>query len=119
MAGSSLAMTGRRGPCEPAESQSFGRLVLRVVPDKLIAEAKSKGLAAAQVGPERCCIKSGALYVYHREALARILEAAADTLTRHGLPLDPDRFVQHIATNWFEADHPNYPIIAEVFAAPV
>ena len=38
-----------------------------------------RGLTTALFGPAECCIKSGALYVYHREALA-------------GLSVNPDRF---------------------------
>jgi len=89
--------------------------ILQISPATLLAEAASKGLAAIQIEPDRCCIKSGALYVYDRKALGELLEGAASTLNRHGLPLDPDQFVQHIAANWFESDHPAYPVIEAAF----
>jgi hypothetical protein len=84
-------------------------------PEAVAAAATARGLTTAQFGSAACCIKSGALYVYDREALASLLRERADALFAAGLPLDPDRFVAHIATVWFEKDHPAYPIIARVF----
>ena len=86
-----------------------------LAPESAAADATARGLATAQFGPEECCIKSGALYVYHREALARLLQAQAGILATVGLPLDPDRFVKHIAAVWFGPDHPAYPIVAAAF----
>ena len=90
--------------------------VLQLVPETLATQAEARGLAAILLGPEQCCIKSGALYVYDRDALASILQDAADPLVRLNVPLDPDPFVQHIAANWFEPDHPVCAIIAIAFA---
>jgi hypothetical protein len=88
---------------------------VRLTPEAVAAAAAANGLATAQFSPMDCCIKSGALYVYHREALATLLRARADAVSAAGLPLDPDRFVAHIAVVWFEKDHPAHPIIAAVF----
>ncbi len=52
------------------------------------------------------CIKSGALYVYHRGALAALLQTNTDAVRAAGLPLDPDDFVARIAAVWFEENHP-------------
>jgi hypothetical protein len=88
---------------------------VRQTPEAVAAAATARGLATAQFGSAACCIKSGALYVYDREVLASLLQERADAIVAAGLPLDPDRFVAHIATVWFEKDHPAYPIIARVF----
>jgi hypothetical protein len=90
--------------------------ILQITPETLIVEAKDKGLSAMQLGPESCCIKSGALYVYDHDLLASILRAAADTLVTNKVPNDPDTFVRYIAANWFERDHPVCKVIAIAFA---
>ncbi len=54
-------------------------------PDRLAADALARGLAAAQFGPAECCIKSGALYIYDRAALDRLLKSNVDTLTAAGM----------------------------------
>jgi hypothetical protein len=88
---------------------------VQLSPDVVAADAKARGLAAVQFGPDTCCIKSGALYVYDREALARLLQVQADAVAHAGLPHDPDRFVRHIAAVWYPKDHPAHPIIAKAF----
>lgn len=88
---------------------------VQLTPEAVAAAAAALGLATAQFGPAACCIKSGALYVYDREVLADLLEESADAIAAAGLPSDPDRFVAHIATVWFDMAHPAYPLIARVF----
>jgi hypothetical protein len=95
------------------------RDILHLAPEALIAEAISRNLAAVAIGPDRSCIQSGALYVYHREALAQRLRKSAAMLTSHQLAIDPDRFVQQIAATWFEREHPVYPVIAASFGDPI
>ncbi len=87
----------------------------RLAPDTVAAAAAARGLATAQFDPSACCIKSGALYAYHRDALATLLQANADAVRAAGLPLDPDHFVARIAAVWFEENHPARPIIAAAF----
>jgi hypothetical protein len=48
-----------------------------------------------------------------------LTQAQADVLAAIGLPVDPDRFVTHIAAIWFEPDHPAYPIVAAAFGDSV
>jgi len=88
---------------------------LRCTPETIAAVAAKRGLAAAQFAQAVCCIKSGAFYVYHREALGDLLRENADTICVAGLPLDPDGFVAHIAAIWYEASHVAHPIIAAAF----
>jgi hypothetical protein len=89
--------------------------IAQLSPEAIGAAATARGLAVAQFGPDACCIKSGALYVYDRKALAKLLQARAEASSLAGLPLDPDRFVAHIATVWYAEDHPALPIIASAF----
>ncbi len=88
---------------------------VQLTPEAVSAVAAARGLATAQFGPTECCIKSGALYAYHRGALAALLQANAEAVRAAGLPLDPDIFVGRIAAAWFEKDHPAYPIVAKAF----
>jgi hypothetical protein len=88
---------------------------VRTTPEALAAAAAARGLATAQFTPADCCIKSGALYVYHREALANLLRANAEAACAAGLPLAPDDFIARIAAVWFEKNHPAYPVIAAAF----
>jgi hypothetical protein len=111
-----------RSLTEVGPSKPVGYLPLHTIrefvqlsPEAVAAAATARGLSAAQFGPDTCCIKSGALYVYDRDALTKLLLARADAITAAGLPLDPDRFVAHVASVWFAADHPARPIIASAF----
>ncbi|HZR73731.1 hypothetical protein [Bradyrhizobium sp.] len=82
-------------------------------------EARARGLAAAQFDSDACCIKSGALYVYDREALAKVLKAQAGAVAIAGLPNEPDRFVAQIASVWYPEDDPAYRVIAAAFGEAV
>jgi len=88
---------------------------LRLTPEALADAAAKLGLATVQFDVAACCIKSGALYAYHRQALASLLHVNAPTVHATGLPLDPDEFVSHIATRWFDEQHPGYPVIIAAF----
>ncbi|CAN7286222.1 hypothetical protein [Rhizobium sp. LjRoot258] len=88
---------------------------LRSAPETLAAIAAKHGLATAQFAQAVSCIKSGAFYAYHREALGDLLRENADTVRVAGLPLDPDDFVAHIAAVWYEESHPARPVIAAAF----
>lgn len=108
-----------RGLTEVGPTKPIGYLPLhtirdfvRLSPEALAAEAEARGLATKQFGPDTSCIKSGALYVYDREALRGLLQAHADAVSVAGLPRDPDRFVAHIAAVWYTEDHPAYRVIA-------
>jgi hypothetical protein len=92
--------------------------ILRLSVDSVIQDAVSRGLAAVAIGPDHSCIHSGAIYVYHRETLARLLQKSADVLTSCNLAIDPDQFVEQIAATWFLPEHPVYTIIAKAFAEP-
>lgn len=112
-----LRSLGRVGPAKPVGYLPLYtiRNVAKVEVNEVIASAAARGLASAQFGPEECCIKSGALYVYDREALTRLLRDHTDLLAAAETPLDPDHFVTRIAAVWVEPDHPLYPIIAQAF----
>ncbi len=87
----------------------------QIDPDEVIQRAADRGLASACFGPNECCIKSGALYVYDPEALGKLLRTNTDILAATGIPAEPAAFVTYIAANWLEPTHPLYPIVAEAF----
>jgi hypothetical protein len=65
------------GPAKPVGYLPIHTIeeLAQFTPEAIAAASAARGLATAQFGPAACCIKSGALYVYHREALATLLEA--------------------------------------------
>ncbi|WP_025661784.1 hypothetical protein [Rhizobium sp. IBUN] len=89
--------------------------ILRSTPETLAAIAVTRGLATAQFAEAACCIKSGAFYAYHREALDNLLQENADAVRIAGLPHDPDDFVAHIAAIWYAENHAAHPIIVAAF----
>ena len=86
-----------------------------VEPADVAADAAARGLVSAQFGPQACCIKSGALYVYHHDALKKLLLVHAVTLAVANMSVEPKQFVAQIAAAWLEPSHPVLPIIAEAF----
>ncbi|MNE21461.1 hypothetical protein D3C80_1146260 [compost metagenome] len=88
---------------------------LRLRPEALADAAAKRGLATVQFDVAACYIESGALYAYHRQALSSLLHTNAATVYAARLPLDPDEFVSHIATRWFDEQHPGYPVIIAAF----
>jgi hypothetical protein len=82
---------------------------------RLREDAASRGLAVASFGPDECCVKSGAIYVYDREALSRELNRHTEALSAAGMPSDPDRFIAEIAAHWLDEAHPLMPLIASAF----
>jgi hypothetical protein len=111
-----------RGLTDVGPAKPIGYLPLHTIeefvqlsPQAVAADANARGLATAEFGPAACCIKSGALYVYDREALADLLRENVESIAVAGLPSDPDRFVAHIAAVWFDRDHPAYSLIARAF----
>ncbi|MBB3974105.1 hypothetical protein [Hansschlegelia beijingensis] len=83
---------------------------------KLLGEdAMRQGLVAVSFGPDECCIKSGAFYVYDREALAKLLEQHAEALSAAHMTADPDKFIAEIAAHWLDVTHPLTPLIAAAF----
>lgn len=105
------------GPSKPVGYLPLNTIenIAQLDPETVAAAARARGLATEQFAPSGCCIKSGALYIYHREALAALLRANADAVHAAGLPLDPGDFVARIASVWFEQNHPARLIIAIAF----
>ena len=114
----SLSQVGPDKPIGYLPLRTIRRLA-KVLPASVASDALDRGLVPAEFGPAECCIKSGALYVYHREALARLLRANTPILTATNLPLEPEGFVAFIAANWLEPNHPAYPVIVEAFGNTV
>jgi hypothetical protein len=105
------------GPSKPVGYLPLRTLekLLLLSPDAVAAGLTARGLATARFASDEACIRSGALYVFHRTALHALLTQHADAVRIAGLPLDPDRFVARIATTWFDENHPAMPIIAAAF----
>jgi hypothetical protein len=90
--------------------------VLRLDVEKLMTEVYAKALTAKKFGRKQCCIKSGALYVYDKPRLNRLLQANSSVVLAGGWPCDADAFVGALARDWLDADHPLMPIVREAFA---
>ena len=84
--------------------------------EAVIADARSRGLAVLMLGPEECCIKSGALYVYDPVALNAVLHTSGSTLALVGFPTSPESFIRTIAHDWLDPDDPLMPVVKAAFA---
>jgi hypothetical protein len=89
--------------------------ILGADPEDLIAEAHVQGLSTIVLGPEQCCIKSGALYVYDSATLEQLLKTSADLVQTNALSIEPELFVKQIAATWFESTEPVYSVIKAAF----
>jgi len=105
------------GPAKPIAYLALYTIrdVLRMDPHALAQDAKAKGLCAARFGPRRCCVKSGALYVFDRRALERLLESPRSILAARDWPVDPDQFVARIAREWLDQTDPVVSVIRRAF----
>jgi hypothetical protein len=109
-----LTLVGPRKPLGYLPLYTLKHLLL-CDPQHVASEAHGLGLTAIELGSDRCCINSGALYVYHREALAELVQARGGVLAANGLPVDPDHFVALIASVEFEHHDPIYPLVVAAF----
>lgn len=81
----------------------------------LMLKYAGKGLRTFVVSQEDSNVSSGALYVFDREALARLLESRRQVLVDAGWPTDPESFVLRLKET---ADRKTalYDLIADAFA---
>ena len=107
-------------------TKAIGYLLMRTVTrilqadlGELIATAEAKGVSAIAFHAKDCCIRGGALYLYHRPTLTALLNASTHVLSPSNIPSEPDAFVRHIAAHWLEPGHPVRPIIDAAFADEV
>src|ERR1700742_2313163 len=69
------------------------RDILVMDPSALARESVTQGFSVAVFQADQCCIKSGALYLYHRSSLEPLLHPASSVLAAGGRPIGPDEFV--------------------------
>lgn len=91
------------------------RDLLKLAPEDIAADLNTRGLSTVQFSTATCCIKSGALYVYHKQALTDLLMENAGLLHTAGIPNSPDEFVARIAAVWFDQDHPAKRVVDRAF----
>jgi len=89
--------------------------VLQMDPHALAQDAEANGLSAILVAPDQCCIKSGALYIFDRQSLEKMLQSYRPILQTSDWPLDPDQFVARIAREWIDPAHSVAPVIRHAF----
>jgi hypothetical protein len=88
---------------------------LYTTPKAIAAAAARCGLATAHFTKRNTGIQSGALYVYDRDALDRLLDDEAEAVASAGLPPNADMFVAHIAAVFYATGHLAHRIIAAAF----
>jgi hypothetical protein len=84
-------------------------------PHAVVRDAQAKGISAVLFGPDQCCIKSGALYLYDQQAVEHLTQSSGSILSASGWPLDADQFVARIAREWIDPAHPLAPVIRQAF----
>jgi hypothetical protein len=107
----------RVGPAKPIAYLPLHtiRYILQMDPQALAQEAEGNGLGAALFGSGQCCIRSGALYIFHRRSLEQLIELSRSVLLASGWPVDADHFVARIAREWTDHAHPVAPVIKRAF----
>jgi hypothetical protein len=85
--------------------------------EDLAEEARVKGLEVAIFPQEMTGVWKGCLFVYHKAALAKLIERHVKELTNESWPVSPDEFVAKVAsTKVLRENKPQlHSIIAEAF----
>jgi hypothetical protein len=89
------------------------RDILQLRPEQVVQASEARGLKTFIAAPAQ--VKSGALYVYHRDTLSQLLLESRKIVVSAGAPSDADGFVELIASKWFDPGHPLCPLIALAF----
>jgi hypothetical protein len=63
----------------------------------------------------RCCIRSGAVYAFSEKSLDGLLKSNFDLLVMFGWPSRSRDFVEKIAVEWVDENHPIFPIVQQAF----
>jgi hypothetical protein len=107
----------RVGPDKPVSYLPI-RTVERVIGITIpayVSMAENHGHKCSVLYPERCCINSGAIYVYSYEYLDPLLKSNERLLSVHGWPTTPAEFINRIAAEWLEEESPIMPVIRKAF----
>ena len=89
--------------------------ILRLTIPAVEREFASGHRAVLPLGPDKCCINGGAVYVFDQMALAALLRTSGAQLARLGWPADNEGFVRKIAAEWLGDDHPLMGLVREAF----
>jgi len=88
-------------------------------PARVAAELEVCGLGTRLCAAEECRIASGALYVWDRDALGKLLNANRNVLDDAGWPCEADEFVQRvIGEHIFNGNSKLSSLIARAFGEP-
>jgi hypothetical protein len=116
---SSLTQVGPTKPIGYLPLQTI-RDILQVEPRTIEQEAEAKGLSTALFRPGQCCIRSGALYLFDRSSLERLLRSSSPILSANDWPEEPDSFVKRVASEWIDDQrHPVTRVIKLAFGERV
>lgn len=94
------------------------RTVLRFGAPSLEAYTASldqAGIRSVVLGPDQCCIASGAVYACSPEHLQGVLTRSAPLLAQQGWSTDIDDFVRRVAAEWLPDGSPLMPVIRAAF----
>jgi hypothetical protein len=80
-----------------------------------LAAIEQTGNVGVAFGPSQCCIKSGAVYAFSSCDLRAVLEHNRASLVESHWPVAPMDFINKIASEWIDNDHPVMSIIKEAF----
>ena len=79
------------------------------------AAVEENGNKFIVLGPDECCIESGAAYAYSEADLTALLESHKDLLRTYGWPTDPADFVRRLGSEWLPQDDPVMPVVMAAF----
>jgi hypothetical protein len=73
------------------------------------------GHQSAVIDSRSCCIASGAVYAFNEAELDAVLDESYEFLSELGWPRNTRRFIEKIAAEWYEMEHPILPLIRRIF----
>lgn len=86
-------------------------------PKRVLEWAENKGLEARIFAKDECHVGTGAVYVWHLEALTHLLELNRHILEANNWAIEPSEFIQMTATTLAKSDD-LYELIGVSFNDP-
>jgi len=77
--------------------------------------AKSTGKTWKRFDNGQCDTDSGALFIYDRVPLIDMINKHKEKMIEGQIPIDPDKFIEHIATVFVHDKNPGYDAVLEAF----
>jgi hypothetical protein len=89
--------------------------VLGLEPEELRKQSIARSLEVRIFEEGKCCIKSGAIFVYDSVLFKKIAEKFREEILARGWIAECDFLIERIATNWFSEQEPVLQFISALY----